>query len=254
MRTFVIGDPHGCADELRDLASQLGLVDGDRVIIAGDLVDRGPDPAGVIAFARTSGFEAVLGNHDEKMLRWFNREEQRLATGRENKMKPPRPDRLAQWESIPQEDRGWVAKLPLLINLKTETGEPWIVVHAGFEDVPMDEQRPDKIIRVRWLDADGKMVPLPRDRAGKTWSEMTPPGAVVWATRWKGPGNVVYGHAVHSLEKPRVDVRPHDQVQCWGIDTGCCFGGHLTALCLETRDFVCVQARREYSKLVMDDA
>ena len=69
-----------------------------------------------------------------------------------------------------------------------------------------------------------------------------------WTSKWIGPDNVVYGHAVHSLKSPRVD-RPVPGVECWGIDTGCCFGGRLTALCIETREIVQVDAREKYADL-----
>ncbi len=58
----------------------------------------------------------------------------------------------------------------------------------------------------------------------------------------------MYGHAVHSLKRPRLD-RPFPNVEVWGIDTGCCFGGRLTALCLETREVFQVDARATYADL-----
>jgi predicted phosphodiesterase len=63
-RTIIVGDVHGCADELRLLLRKCGYSKGDRVVLAGDLVAKGPDSQGVVQFARENGVLAVLGNHD----------------------------------------------------------------------------------------------------------------------------------------------------------------------------------------------
>ena len=233
MRTLVVGDVHGCLDLLRKLLDELRFSPGDdHLIFVGDLIDRGPDPAGVVQLARSLNAESVLGNHEEKMLRWFKREAERTATGKPNKMQPPHPDRLRQWNDLSDDDRAWLAHLPLTIDV----GD-WTVVHGGFEapaDVfsklgPVAIVDPG-VVRVRWLDSvTGKHVGLKRDDMGR------PEGVVWWTERFACPRNVVYGHAVHSLEEPRVDGSLAGYV-CVGIDTGACFGGRLTALCLETRD------------------
>ena len=60
MRTLVVGDVHGCVDELQALLLQCGVVRGDRVVLAGDLVAKGPDSRGVVQLAREIGALAVL--------------------------------------------------------------------------------------------------------------------------------------------------------------------------------------------------
>jgi diadenosine tetraphosphatase ApaH/serine/threonine PP2A family protein phosphatase len=240
MPTYVIGDPHGCSEELRELLRLVGFQRGtDRVVLAGDLIDRGPDPLGVVRLARESGAEAVLGNHDERMLRWFRREAVEKSTGTKNRMIPPVASRLAQWNTLGEDDRAWLEALPLTM----EVAPGWLCVHGGFEAIPMGEQKPEKVLRCRYLDpVSGRMV------AFKGASVEQPEGTVYWTSKWIGPDNVVYGHAVHSLKSPRVD-RPVPGVECWGIDTGCCFGGRLTALCIETREIVQVDAREKYADL-----
>ena len=71
MRTLVIGDVHGCLDELRALLVRCSF-DGasDRLVLLGDLLDRGPDPVGCVQFARELGAESVVGNHEETHLRF----------------------------------------------------------------------------------------------------------------------------------------------------------------------------------------
>lgn len=70
MRTIVLGDIHGCLDEFRELVQRLDVQSSDHVLLAGDLMDRGPDPVGCVQFARESRFLSVLGNHEERHLRW----------------------------------------------------------------------------------------------------------------------------------------------------------------------------------------
>jgi hypothetical protein len=86
--------------------------------------------------------------------------------------------------------------------------------------------------------------------AGPDWG--APPDGHLWATRWPGPESVVYGHVVHDLAHPRLD-EPRPGVFCYGIDTGCCFGGHLTALILPERQFVQVPARAAYMRFTPGD-
>jgi bis(5'-nucleosyl)-tetraphosphatase (symmetrical) len=246
-RTIAIGDVHGCIDELRELVALVDYRAGvDRLVFVGDLIDRGPAPADVVRYVRSLVSEgdvvAILGNHEEKMLRWFRRVDEERATGTKNRMSPPEPDRLAQWESLAPEDRAWLASLPIVV----EPARGWLAVHGGFDgEYRPDARKKEKLLRCRWVDAEtGRMRSLTKDFGA-------PEGSVFWAERWVGPQHVVYGHAVHSKEAPRVD-RKHG-VECWGIDTGCCFGGRLTAMVLETRAVVQVNARAKYADLGGED-
>lgn len=248
-RTLAIGDVHGCVDELRDLLRvSLYRPGTDSLVFVGDYVDRGPDPAGVIDLIRSlqraspGRVHACQGNHDEKMGRWFLRVEQEHQSGTPNKMQPPTPERLDQWGELTRDDVAWVRALPVMIHPLAD----WIAVHAGFEGVPREAQREDRLMRVRWLNPEtGAMVPLKRGRFEGRFQQ--PPGTIHWSERWAGPENVVYGHAVHSLTTPRVDRLPGG-IECWGIDTGACYGGRLTALVLETREIIQVNARATYAK------
>lgn len=249
-RTFAIGDLHGCLEELELLLNQISYVPArDRLIFLGDLVDRGPNPAGVIRFIRElqrhGNVDAIKGNHDEKLCRWYRREHEQETLGKKNMMRQPHPHRLAQWEQTTEEDRSWLDTLPLTV--ETET---WIAVHGGFEAVPMEKQKPEKIMRVRYLDPEkGTMVKIGE---GPMEAMLQPEGSVFWSQRWEGPKNVVYGHTVHSFDSPRVD-RASTGAECWGIDTGVCYGGHLTALLLETKEVTQVKAKKPYHYLVMSD-
>jgi Icc-related predicted phosphoesterase len=67
-RTLIVGDVHGCNDELGELLKVAHFTVGDRLVLVGDLVAKGPDSAGVVQRARELGALAVLGNHDAHLL------------------------------------------------------------------------------------------------------------------------------------------------------------------------------------------
>jgi len=165
--------------------------------------------------------------------------------------RPPRPPRMPipearkdQWRALSPEQRRW-----LDASVYIDLARDWYVVHAGLEAKPFGEQSAERIMRLRYVDpTTGHMAPSPDGTLDQ------PPGSVWWMEVWPGPENIIYGHAVHSLTTPRIDVRetPNGIVRCFGIDTGCCYGGRLTAMVFEDDAmrsepaFVQVDAEREY--------
>ncbi len=243
MRTIAVGDPHGCCVELQDLLEKLAFGADDRLILLGDLIDRGPDPVGVVRLARNLKGQCVtiLGNHDDTALRWLKHETKRAQDPTyAHPMKPPLPKRLEQWLSLSEEDVAYLAACPVIY--RPLPG--WIAVHGGLMPrVPPEKQKASQLVRCRWVDEKGAYVGLKRPDDPP---EM-PPGAMPWAHAWDGTESVVYGHEVFSEEQPQYDRRPNG-AECWGLDTGCCHGGRLTALILETREVVQVQARQQYAR------
>ena len=248
-RTIFVGDAHGCLDELRRLLYLCDWDPGrDRLVLLGDLVDRGPDPAGTVRFAMRelvpSGAVVLQGNHEEKLCRWRLRQDQARLDGRPNRMRPPSPSRRAEWESLSEDEVSWLRSLPSV--WRAPAGDPaegWIAVHAGLRPgIRPELQDADELCRNRFLRADGVPIPLTEDLSD-------PPDGVPWTSLWDGPESVVYGHWVHSLESHRLSS-PREGVTCAGLDTGCCFGGLLTAMILrqpgDPPDFLSVVARREY--------
>jgi Calcineurin-like phosphoesterase len=214
MRTIIIGDVHGCLDELLTLVSRCGHAAGDRLILVGDLVAKGPDSLGVVSWARESRVEAVLGNHEEHVLR-----ARRGVPGVK-----PKHQRLA--EALGPEDVAWLEALPLFLPAGDLQGKPLVVVHAGLmPGVPIEAQQRDHLLNLRSVTADG-----------------SPSRAIEgdpWASRWSGPEQIVFGH----------DSLRGLQQYPWatGLDTGCVYGRRLTALILPEARLVSVSARHAYA-------
>jgi hypothetical protein len=222
-RTIVVGDIHGCADELEQLVQKTGWQPGERLVLVGDLVAKGPDSQRVIAFARRAGAEAVMGNHDAHVLRLRDMAQGRVAgDGR-----PPRPEHQQVLDTLTDPDWAYLEALPLLLRLGPErAGAPdTVVVHAGaIPGVPLEQQEREHLLTLRSFSREGEPT-----KKGK---------GLPWASQWRGPERIVFGHdAVRGLQ---------EYAYATGLDTGCVYGGALTALVLPERRLVSVRAKRAY--------
>jgi bis(5'-nucleosyl)-tetraphosphatase (symmetrical) len=237
-RTIIIGDVHGCLVELKELLSKLNYNPlEDRIILAGDYVDRGPNSSGVVKYARENKLEGVLGNHDEKLIR-YRKHKKKLAENPNYKipMRQLSGEKLAVFEALSDEDFAYLESLPTYIELENN----WIVAHAGLEPgKTLPEQDPGKLTHIRFVNPETlKTVSLDDNYEA-------PEGSVYWTDLYKGPYSVIYGHNVHQLDAPEIrEVAPG--IKTIGIDTGCCFGGNLTAFILPTEEFVSVKAKENY--------
>lgn len=216
-RTIVIGDVHGCASELEALLRACAWRPSDRVVLVGDLVNKGPESARTIEIAADGKFLGVRGNHDEAVLNW----RRALDAGRELPRLSKMGIRTA--ETLQAAHLDYLESLPYSLDL----GEGFVVVHAGFvPGVALADQTVQSMIRLRSIAADGE----PTDKV-----EGTP-----WAKQWSGPEFVIFGHdAVRGFQSESFAM---------GLDTGCCYGNELTALILPEKRIVSVPARRVYSE------
>lgn len=243
-RKIFIGDVHGCLDELKLLLDKLNVTPSDYVCIVGDLIDRGPDSPGVIRFCMEKGIDAIQGNHDAKMLRRAKHMERAAADPRYRNPMKPSEDQENTVNALDSKALRWVSSLPYF---KRFPEHNLVIVHAGLlPRAPIERQSREVMTMVRYIDAaeHRKMMPflMPGFRQ--------PEGSVAWTDVYDLGVNVVYGHHVHSMTEPFVTAERHGGVRCYGIDTGCVFGGRLTAAVYEndshTPEFVQVNARKAY--------
>jgi hypothetical protein len=226
-----IGDVHGCLEELIELLVAMGHADpvtkepirhaqGRRPVLLGDLVDRGPENLGVMLMVRRMeavGAIRVLGNHDHKVARHL--------LGREVEIAPAIETTIAQTCVLPIEEQrelgGWLMSAQPHVVL--DEGRV-VAAHAGI-----DERN------------QGSMTPGAHAFGlyGKTSGKIDENGRIIredWAKDYEGEAVVVHGHEHHA------EVRVLNGV--YAIDTGCVFGGRLTAFHWPERTFTSVAAKR----------
>ena len=229
----IIGDVHGCFDELHSLLTTLGYEinsgyevrhpDGRKAVFLGDLVDRGPKVPEVLKLVmsmRESGHAlAVPGNHDTKLMRKLH--------GRDVQITHGLAESLKQLEDEPPEFKEQVASFidSLVSHYVLDDGR-LVVAHAGLKE-----------------ELQGRGSRRVRDFAlyGETTGETDEFGLPVrynWAAEYRGRANVVYGHT------PVLEPEWLNGTIC--IDTGCVFGGKLTALRYPEKDLVSVPALQTY--------
>jgi diadenosine tetraphosphatase ApaH/serine/threonine PP2A family protein phosphatase len=214
-RLIAVGDIHGCHNEFSDLLDQLELTAGDRLVLLGDLVNRGPSSTKVIDLAKGANAISLLGNHELRLLKFKK-------TGDRKYMKE---HDLETYDKMRPEDWAYLEAMPLTFE---EPELNTVFVHGGFlPSEPWQRQSAEVVTRIQVVDRDGR----PRKRADE-------PDAPSWADLWGGPPFVVYGHT------PRPDV--YKLKWSIGIDTGCVMGGQLTAYILPERRIIQVKARERY--------
>lgn len=220
MRTIFVGDIHGCQKPFAALLDALAFVPGsDRLLLAGDLLTRGPDPQGVWDLVRKTGAEMVMGNHDLFVLQRL----ERLQAG--VPIKARTPEKRAEIQRLaPLAD----ALLPWLRERPYAIDDPrFLLVHAGIH--------PDRGLAGTTI---GELVSI------RTW----PPVEGIVGPRWHryveplANRPIIFGHDAPGglVVRRRADGSP------WllGLDTGCVYGGDLSAWVLEADRLIQVPGRR----------
>ena len=234
----VVGDVHGCRTELEELLSELGYTlhrDGEgravdaehpagrRAVFVGDLVDRGPDSPGVLRLVMgmvAAGHAlCVPGNHEAKLVRALRGRDVQVTHGLERT--------LAQLEGEPEDFRRRVeAFCDGLVSHYVLDGGALVVAHAGLRESLQGRSSG----RVRSFALYG-------DTTGET-DDFGLPVRYPWAQEYRGRAVVLYGHT------PVPTPEWVNNTLC--LDTGCVFGGRLTALRYPERELVDVPARQTY--------
>ncbi|WP_417372807.1 polynucleotide kinase-phosphatase [Glutamicibacter protophormiae] len=235
----VIGDVHGCLEELVLLLAKLGYdivrdrqgraVDAfhpnRRAVFVGDLVDRGPDSPGVLRLVMgmvAAGHAlAVPGNHEDKLVRALRGAKVTLKHGLDKT--------LEQLEAESPEFKREVQDFcrSLVSHLVLDDGK-LVVAHAGL--IEKYHGRASQRVRAFAL-------------YGQVTGEMDEYGLPVrypWARDYRGDAAVLYGHT------PVTEVAWINNTAC--LDTGCAFGGQLSALRYPEREVVAVEALAQYAE------
>jgi protein phosphatase len=230
----IIGDVHGCYDELAELLGKLGYTvdadgasarhpEGRTAVFVGDLVDRGPATPAVLRLAMGMTAEgsgvSVAGNHEAKLVKALR--------GRDVTVGHGLAQSLAQLGAEPPEFSQQVAAFAdrLLSHLVFDDGK-LVVAHAGLPAAM--HRRASAAVRA---------FALYGDTTGET-DEYGLPVRYPWAQDYRGRAMVVYGHT------PVPETVWVNGTIC--LDTGCVFGGRLTALRYPERELVSVPARKVY--------
>jgi predicted phosphodiesterase len=203
--TWVVGDVHGCAAEWGALVERTRP---DEVVLVGDLFTKGPDPAGVWRLVRALGARAVLGNHDQRVL--DARDGRRPGDEEAHRVLRALDNEDPSWEA-------WLRALPLWLQVGR-----FLVTHAA-------------------LHPSGDLARTSRAThlAARRWPDDTHKDHPFWWEIYQGPP-VLFGHdAVRGLVRREREGRP------WvvGLDTGCVYGGRLTAFDVDSGEIVQEPAR-----------
>jgi serine/threonine protein phosphatase 1 len=214
-RLIAIGDIHGCHLEFEELLDRLAPQRNDRIILLGDLVNRGPDSCRVLDLARAHRCISLLGNHELRLMKYRRTGDRKYAKEHD----------LDTFSKLRPQDWAYLEAMPLTFE---ESELNTVFVHGGFlPGEPWQKQSAEVVTRIQVVGKDGQ--PAKRSDA---------PDAPAWADLWSGPPFVIYGHT----------PRPEIYKLKWsaGIDTGCVMGGSLTACILPEKRFVQVRARKAY--------
>jgi bis(5'-nucleosyl)-tetraphosphatase (symmetrical) len=227
-RRIFIGDIQGCREELERLLEETRYDPAtDALEPVGDLVNRGPDSPGTLRLLRSLGAEGVLGNHDLHLLRTAaGKRELRAGDTLEEVLAAPDRRELLDWLASKPFVRTWPDLTLVHAGLHPRWEDPEVQLAGKDPLEPSDDV--EFVTRVRTCDAQGG-----RHEPGQPWYEYYDPAN-------HGNRKVVFGHwAAQGLL-----IRPH----VIGLDSGCVWGGKLTAWIAEEDRIVQVPAQRAYAR------
>jgi hypothetical protein len=212
-RTIIVGDVHGCYEELLQLMEKVNYQSStDRLIFVGDLINKGPQSLDVLEFAENANAEVVVGNHELRFLEYLRNP--LVGNYVLHELKHRMGKRLSFWKD-------YLESMPAFIE-----EDDFLVVHAGLQPGahPKDTAI-DILTTIRTWDGLGDDL--------NHWNDPA------WFELYEGDKHVVYGHwAANGLTR-------HSKVT--GLDSGCVYGNALSCLIMPENRIVQVGAFSEYA-------
>lgn len=205
--TILIGDVHGCSSELNRLLEKVSPTRGEQIVFLGDLTNKGPDPRGVFRIVQSLSCICLRGNHDNGHLKWRE--------GILSPNKEMRETRKLMGERDYEAYVDMVLRMPLFYE-----NERLIAVHAAL--------RSDLILSLQ--PADLLLGEIPIDKG--------------WKDNFRMDRPVVVGHKRYGRVPEEPYIAPG---RFYGIDTGCVYGGALTALALPSGKIWQTKAKKTYA-------
>lgn len=250
MRYIIIGDIHGCYEELVELFKVVELQPEDKVVSIGDIIHKGPNEIECIKLIAYNSDDYVLGNHEEKQLRWEKHEE------RSDKKNPIKnADDYIRLSKVTFDDssttlKSWLKDSAVLFKQLEVNKKKYILIHGGIprnlkklpeSNHPWSYDDRDRkfyfnMLRTRFETPDGKMVMLGEEGPNDNY----------WADLYDGRfGYAIFGHQpfIHNTE-------PKFFKNAVGIDLGCVYGNVLCAFVIHDsgkEEWVTVPAKKQYS-------
>lgn len=222
LKRAVIGDVHGCIDEFVEMVNRLSHHTLDEIWVLGDLVDRGPDSGAVVEYARLHGIRAVKGNHESTIVDYRSKD-RKDSNVRNQTMSEIRSE--ADWQ--------YMADLPMM---HVDDEQQTIFVHGGlWPHIPLYKQ-PTGVMFAQLINpykpGDTQWWGTPQEQ------EFLDAGYKRWYEVCDEPYKVFYGHSVF----PEVFI--HNNTV--GMDTGCVFGGKLSACIVDSMEILSVKPKKTY--------
>jgi serine/threonine protein phosphatase 1 len=247
MRHIIIGDIHGCIDELQILIQKLELMQSDHLYFIGDLIDRGPDSAAVVKYTRLLSEKyavvLILGNHEEKFLRYLSHKMNNQSAVKSMKGTAEFDDLILQLDDV---DIKFLSIAYFNYNIPSEN---ICLLHGGIPgnnkiDLSINHQYSQEllkskkgfelILKTRYLDESENFISLGMENEN----------SVFWADNYDGRyGKVIFGH--HAI----INDCPKEFPHAIDVDTGCVFGGWLTACVVESKsnfNFISIRSNQQY--------
>ena len=214
-KTFIVGDVHGCFQEFLELLKKVNYkAETHRLILVGDIINRGPFSFKMLKWVRDNQVEMVRGNHEQAFLSCIKKNKWPHPVLKQ--LKEEMKGELNQWVK-------WLVNLPFYIEEKD-----FLVVHAGLvpKKKPQDSN-PRFLMNIRTWDGQGKDIR----------NENNPP----WYKFYKNKKLVVYGHWAKQGLKIRANTI--------GLDSACVYGKKLSGVLLPEKTIFQVSAHKNYKLL-----